>query len=325
MDSVYHKRSTASHAVMILLQDMKYSVIFFSCLILFCCSKTPASKQTEEQKVEALLIDAVGTPFPLNNKLERVVSLSPHITDEIFLLGVQDILVGATIHCNIPKKLKGKVKIVGDMLQPSIEEIIKLDPSLVFMSKEGNSLETRNHLVKLGIKVFAFGQVQNVSDIFNQFITLGKLVNKEDEAKRMINEIKKEIDEIKRRAKNAKRKKVFIQLSQNPIISVSSGSFLDEMIEIAGGENIARNLPQRYPIINIEVVIEQNPDVIFVVGDMDGEYVKTMTEYWGKYKSIRAVQNRRIYSIHADDICRPTPTCFIGGLRKIVQLLNSEN
>jgi iron complex transport system substrate-binding protein len=250
-----------------------------------------------------------------------IVSLAPSITESIYLLGAQDKLVGVTTFCKYPPEAQKKQKI-GTLLSPNIEKIIKLSPRLVLATVEGNPQEQIMRLKETGLNVFVFGRSKNFQDISNHFLSLGKLVNKSRVAHDIIKKLERRIAIVKNKVKNTTPAKVFCQIGIKPLVTAAKDTFIDEMIHLAGGINIAHKKNIRYPLYNIEEVIKQNPDVIIITKGHADE--KDIIKFWQEFKTISAVKNKRIYMIDARKICCPTPLAFVEGLEEIAFLLHPE-
>jgi len=202
-----------------------------------------------------------------------------------------------------------------------------------------------------------FREGNSFKEITQQFVQLAKIVGKEKEAKEIVelskNKIKKLITSNKKYSpvhpvrdllplevstSNGASKlldsngvKVFLQLGSEPLITCGQNTFLNEIVELAGGKNIAANLGegvnhsgshQGYFRMNREKVIQENPDVILIVS-MGGTTEKEL-KTWLKFENLKAVKKKRIYVIDADRICRPTLTCFIEGLETVSGLLRQK-
>ncbi|MDI6703663.1 MAG: cobalamin-binding protein [bacterium] len=250
---------------------------------------------------------------------KRIVSLAPSITESLYLLGVEDRVVGVTVYCKYPEQAKMKDK-VGTLLTPNLERIYSLRPDLVLATREGNREKTIKRLRDLGLKVFVFDERRDFRDICNQFLILGKMVGKRKEAMSIVNEAKKRFLKIKRKAIHFPKVKVFWEIGARPLVTVAKGTFSDQIIRTAGGVNIAHRSQVRYPRYSLEEVIRKDPDVIILVemGDITSEEIKS----WQRFKDLSAVKNRRIYTIEAHSVCSPTPITFVKGVEEVFHLLH---
>jgi iron complex transport system substrate-binding protein len=250
---------------------------------------------------------------------ERIVSLGPIITETIYLLGADKKLVANTTYCVIPADARLKEKI-GTLTHMNVEKILSLSPDLVLANaltkqKQINTLES------LGIRVVKFENPRTFSEICQMTLTLGKILGKEEEAKQVIEKSRKEVGAIIEKTKKLPKKRVFIQIGIKPLHTAVKGTFLNEYIELAGGENIASN--ERSGVYSREKVLQENPDVILITtmgsSRIAGENEKTG---WMQFKSINASRNNEIYILDPDIICSPTPVSFVEALKEIVKKIH---
>lgn len=254
-------------------------------------------------------------------KPQRIISLAPYLTEELYLLGVGERITGVTVFCNYPPQAREKEQI-GAMLEPNIEKILSLSPDLVVATKEGNRPRAIRRLQDLGIKVAIFEHARDFSDICKDFIQLGKLVGKEKRAWEIVELVQRRVDLIQDTVKGSLKPKVFLEMGARPLVTISKGAFANEFIRLGGGINIARDAKMRYPRFSREEVLRQDPDVIILV--TMGDVTEKEKGNWGRFKNLKAVKDNRIYIIDADIVCRPSPISFVEGLDQIARLLHPE-
>ncbi len=264
------------------------------------------------------LKDATGTSFSFSSPPQRIVSLAPSLTESLYLLGAGKRIVGVTIFADVPAEA-GKKEKVGTILNPSIEKIVSLNPDLVLITQEGNRPQTMDALRRLGIKVFVIGESRSFSDIKEHFLLLGKIVGQEKKARQVVEEASRRVGEIKKRVASLLPVKVFCEVGREPLISVAKGTFLDEIIRMAGGINIAHEAKVRYPRYNLEAVIEENPGVI-LLATMGSGLAERQKEEWHRFRQLRA----RIYRVDPNLICRPIPLAFAKGLEEVARRIHPE-
>ncbi len=242
--------------------------------------------------------------------------MGPSLTEELYLLGVEDKIVGVTIYCNRPKEAQDKEK-VGTVVKVDVEKIISLRPDMVLATALSDHAQMKK-ISSLGIKVVTFSSCRNFSEICGQFLKLGKIVGQEEKAKEIIGKAKMKIDFINKRVKDLPRPKVFTQVGAKPLYTVTKDSFIQDIITLAGGINIAHQA--KTGLYSREGVIRQNPDVIIIVTmGIVGEKEKRA---WEKFNTLKAVKNKRIYIIDSYKMCSPTPLTFVDILEKITRLLH---
>jgi iron complex transport system substrate-binding protein len=250
---------------------------------------------------------------------QRIVSLGPINTENIFLLGAGDRLVANTSYCVHPDAARSKEKI-GSVMQFNIEQILGLRPDLI-LATGLTSPQQVAQLTASGVRVVHFRQPSSFAAICEQFLELGKLLGLEGKAQEIIDEARKEFGAIQRRVKGLPPKKVFLQVGATPLFSSVESSFTNDFIVLAGGVNIAAGKHDgRY---NHEMVTAQNPEVIIVaiMGSEGGTGAREKEE-WLRFTPITAVQNQQVFVLDADLICSPSPLTFVKGLEQVAALIH---
>jgi len=228
----------------------------------------------------------------------RIVSLSPAMTEIIFSLGAERYLVGTTTYCDFPDSAK-KIYKVGDFSNPSIERIISLKPSLVIVNLPEQS-RIKNQLEKYGLKIFVTSP-SKIEDIYKEISELGRILKTEKKADSLINYMKENIRPLSRI-----KKRVYIEICPRPLITIGGTSYLNELIEMAGGENIFSDINKDYPVVNQEEVIMRNPE--FIIG-LHPEDIENRIGW----KDVSAIKNHRVYrDLNQDWILRPGPRLVLG-------------
>ncbi|MCG2711152.1 MAG: cobalamin-binding protein [Candidatus Omnitrophica bacterium] len=249
---------------------------------------------------------------------QRIVSLAPSLTEELYLLGAEDRIVGVTTYCQRPKQAQTKEK-VGSVVEANIEKIFMLKPDIVLTSPLCG-LKAKNKLKSLGIKIVEFSSPKDFRQICGQLERLGEIVGAQEKAREIINKAQKEAGRISRDVADLPRPKVFIQVGAYPLFTMNRDYFIHDLIVRAGAVNIAEK--SRSGIYSREKVIEANPDCIIIANmGIIGEEEKTM---WQKHKMLNAVKNNRIYIIDSYIVCSPTPVSFVESLKKIVGFLHQR-
>ena len=259
----------------------------------------------------------VTFPFPP----KRIVSLAPNITEILFSLGLDEEIVGVSIHCNFPEKAKTKPR-VGSYISLDYEKITSLNPDLIVATGAGNTRDMVDRLGKLGFPSYVI-YPKNFNDILKSMLHIGEVVNRGKEARGITEEMKKRSQRVIDLTKGLPRPKVFIQIGDGPIVTVGKGSFADDLIRLAGGENIAGKEKEVYPRFGMEEILKRSPEVI-VISSMNpkGDYQKILQE-WNRWETIPAVKNGRIHLIDSDLLDRPSPR-IINGLEELAKVLHPD-
>ncbi len=280
---------------------MKKFIIIF--LMLFCgCSDTFNSVYSESR----------------NEYPNRIISLGPAVTENIYLLGMYDRLIANTLFCRPSPDGEKKVKI-GTVIDANIEKIFYLQPDIVFATSLTKP-KTINKLRKLGLRVEIFKQPQNFEQILKEFLRLGKITGTDKKARNLVKDARKKLRDIRKKTKDLDKVKVFFQLGANPLWTVTKDSFVHDFIKYAGGINIASEA--KTGLFSREQVISLNPDVIIII--TMGIQSDAEKEVWSNYKTLKAAKNNRIHIVDAYKIGSPTPVSMIDGLSEIFRLLHPE-
>ncbi len=265
--------------------------------------------------------DEVGrevlVPFPP----KRIISLAPNITEILFDLGLDEEIVGVSIHCNFPEKAKTRPR-VGSYISLDYEKIISLKPDLVIATGVGNTREMVDRLQKWGFPTYVIFP-KNLDGILLSIDHIGQIVARREEALKIIQDMKRRRAKIINLTQSVPRPRVFLQIGETPIVTVGKGSFADDLIRLAGGENVAGDEKKMYPRFGMEEILKRAPEVI-VISSMNpsADYGKILQD-WSRWKTIPAVKNGRIHLIDSDLIDRPSPR-IIDGLEELARFFHPE-
>jgi len=265
--------------------------------------------------------DNVGRVIEIGSEPERIISLSPGNTEILFALGLDARIVGVTEYCDYPAQAKGKPK-VGGFSTINIERVVSLEPDLV-LATGGLQLRTVQQLENLGIKTVVLGP-RRIDDVLSNIELVGEITNKNAEAKALAETLRRRIESIEAKTENlVSRPRVYYEIWHNPLMSVGQGTWIDELIELAGGRNIFTDSSDPYPIINSELVIERDPEVIIIKsGYMGGAAEKDIIQRPG-WDRISAVRNERIYEIDENILIRPGPR-IVDGLEALTMIIHPQ-
>lgn len=250
---------------------------------------------------------------------QRIVSLAPSVTETIFALGFGNRLVGVTTHCDYPMEAR-KLPKIGGFMSPSLEVIVAQRPDLVLGVSSATDPVKAREMERLGLKVNLIS-LASVKDILGSIKGVARLLENPEAGERLARKITLQIDRVKQRVASAPRRSTLLVVGIRPLVAVGGKNFIDELITLAGGENIARDAAQPWLNLPDEVVLARAPQVIIEagMGSERGEAAK----HWSDLKSIPAVKEKRIYAYPSDKILRPGPR--IGeGLEEIARLVHPE-
>ncbi len=275
------------------------------------------------KKIILVILLALGTVPVVIASLEakgtvpkRYISLAPSTTEILFALGLDEEVVGVSSYCNYPEKAKKKA-VVGEFSRPNIERILSLKPDYVFCTGLKQT-PVAEELRRLKIKTY-IADPKNIKEILNCIRDIGKITGRVSEAENLIKNMESEIEKIDSKVRLipvTKRPKVFIEIWHDPLTTAGKGSFIDGLLALAGGINIAYDTKVTYGIFSPEEVIRRNPDCIIITYMGKEKIDKLVGERIG-WSGISAVRNNRVYNdINPDYLLRPGPR-VVEGLKEI--------
>jgi iron complex transport system substrate-binding protein len=262
------------------------------------------------------VVDFTGQTVVIQAQPERVVSLAPSITEIIFALGEEDKLVGVDQYSNYPPKLlelekNGYIEVVGGFTNPSYEKIVSLKPDVVF-TVSGVQLQVAHRLRTLGLNVVVLGS-KDMNQVVGSIITIGKVLGADDKAAKLAANVTRDLENLASISSRINTTpKVAVIVWNNPIFVAGKESFINSLIEMAGGINAFYNYTQSYPMIGPEDLVAANPDVIiFTEGSGVSNYTQAIQ--WLKSlpggNSLTAVKTGSVYVLHggySDMMIRPS-------------------
>jgi iron complex transport system substrate-binding protein len=249
----------------------------------------------------------------------RIISLAPSVTETLFALGAGGRLVGVTTYCDFPPEAR-KIPKIGSFVNPSIEAVLAKQPDLVIGVPEGTNQESVKRMERLGLRVLLVS-VSSLNDILSSIRLIAATVAKEEAGKELVLRIQTRMEHVKKRIQGAQRRRVLLLVGLRPLVAVGKGTFIDELITLAGGENIAAAAPHPWPHLPVEYVVAKAPQVI-IEGVMGSEREEPRKR-WSDLKSIPAVKEDRIYFLPSDKILRPGPRVGVA-LEELGRLIHPE-
>jgi len=267
------------------------------------------------------LMDQAGRTVVVPGSPDRVISLAPNITQIIYDLGCEDRLRGVTTYSDYPAPAKALPR-VGDYVRLDLEKIVSLKPDLCIAIKDGNPKETVMRLESLGIPVYAVNP-RSIDTVMSSVLAIGELLNASDRAESLVAGMKTRICRVEKMAATASAKpRVFFQIGISPIVSVGSDTFINELIEKAGGVNLAGNRTA-YPRFSFEEIVVLAPDIIIMTTmEQEGAFDEVKAR-WRQWPGVPAVMADRIFVVDSDIFDRPTPR-LIDALEILAQMIHPE-
>jgi len=257
----------------------------------------------------------------MTEKPRRIVSLAPSVTETLFALGAGDQIVGICTFCDFPQGVK-RIKRVGSYSTPNVEVIITQAPDLV-IGVPPNSPAAISALQRAGIRVIVV-QVDTVAQVETAIRIIAREVGRESAGERLLSDIQQKIAAIQTRLTGAPQRRVLMLVGQNPLIAVGSGIFLNELISLAHGVNIASGTGQQWPHLSLEFAVANQPEVI-IDGSMGSEEKDRGRQFsmWQNFPELPAVKEQRVYGGGSYLLLRPGPR-LAEGFEEIARFIHPE-
>ena len=274
-----------------------------------------------------ILLFTITHAVAADSQVNRIVSTAPSNTEILFALGLGNEVVGVSSYCDYPREVpervsEGNLSVVGGFSTIDIEKIVDLDPDIVFATGgvQDQAVET---LEGLGITVEVL-DAENIDDVLENINRVGDLTGKSELARQLVRGMEQRIEKVTDGVARYDKPKTFYLIWHDPLMSAGPGTFINDVIQQAGGINLAGDSGSQYPIYNLEVLIDQDPEVIIVNlahggGGPTAEWVRNQ-ELW---QQMTAVKNNRVYEIDANIMNRPSPR-IVDGLDQVVIYIHPE-
>jgi len=265
--------------------------------------------------------DQLGRHISVPTRPRRIVSLAPSITEIVFALGQAHRLVGVTRYSDYPPEAANLPK-VGSYVRLDIERIVALNPDLCIATKDGNPKTVIDRLASLKIPVYVVNP-HNLDTILETILEIGAILNAGNRADSLTTGLHNRIQRVNSRvAQVTHRPRVFFQIGIAPIVSAGTETFIHELIELAGGKNLAEGRIA-YPRFSREQVLALEPE-IFIITSMARQVVfEKVKAEWRRWPNIPAVRDERIFLVDSDLFDRPSPR-LVDGLELLTRLIHPE-
>jgi iron complex transport system substrate-binding protein len=269
--------------------------------------------------------DDTGRGVTIDEIPQRIVSFGPSITEILFALGLGERVVGVSDFSDYPEEAKSKPS-VGSAYSPSIEKLVELEPDLVFTLEHE---QLNSELEALGIK-FLILDPDDIDGIFSNIELVGAVTGTGDEATELIDSMEDTIDYVLAQVEGAPAVSVFFIVDATDMTlpwTSGPGSFIDALITMAGGENIASEAPNAdaWMTLSIEYIVGSDPEVIIIqtmTGGIPTVSIEALEEHpiWGE---MTAVIQGNVFLIDGDLVSRPGPR-IVQGLEELARIIHPE-
>jgi len=248
----------------------------------------------------------------------RVVSLNPSLTAIVVALGAEGALVGVDSFSAREEPAVAGLPTVGGLYSPSLEAVVALDPDLVVFVPTAEQRDFQRRLAELEVGAEAYDPV-SFEDVLGTILRLGERVGREAAAKERVAAIRAARQAAEARAAGLPRPRTLLILQREPLFVVGRGSFVDEMLDAAGAENLGRAFDEPWPRVSREWLLAAAPELIIDGSDVAGDALA----YWSKWPSLPAVRDGRVVAVPQGSVALPGPW-LDRSLERLAALLHPE-
>jgi len=295
-------------------------MILIICLMIFT-----ASTSVLADSFPIKYTDDLGREIVIEKEVQRIISLAPAITEIIYALGLEDKLVAVSSACDYPEAALNKEDI-GRIDEPNLEKIISLEPDLV-IAESVSKIEGLKRLTELGIKNIGF-KPGSIDDTIDMIDDISYLISAQSAGSELTAEMEKEHQRLKKivakKLENSERRRVFYEIWSDPLYTAGRGTFIDSLIEAAGGYNVGREAQGSWPTYNMESLIAADPE-IYISSQHSSLQDLTIEKLKQKkiLREISAFKNDRLYLVNQDLVNRPSPR-IIEGYKELIKAIFPE-
>jgi iron complex transport system substrate-binding protein len=281
---------------------------------------------TDEPVLEPItIVDDLDRTVTLESPAQRIVALAPSLTESLFAIGAGDQVVARDEFSNYPPKVVDLPAVGGVFSDFNYEAIVDLEPDLVLASGL-NTAEQVQSMEDLGLTVFLVEDPTTLEEMYTSLEVLAELTGHQEGASELVVDLKARVSAVEEVIATVEaRPLVFYELdSTDPSApyTAGSGTFINTLIEMAGGENLAADLEGQYPQISIEELLVRDPNIILLGDAAYGATPEAVAERPG-WDALSAIQNGQIYPVNDDPVSRPGPR-LVDGLEELAELIHPD-
>ncbi|PWB79325.1 MAG: ABC transporter substrate-binding protein [Candidatus Methylomirabilota bacterium] len=269
------------------------------------------------------VIDDAGRSVTLSGSPKRIMTLTPGHTEILFALGAGDRIVAVDQWSDFPSAAKGKPQIVP--FNPNLEQVVRLNPDLILSTYGG--AEPLLPLQRYGISVMIFAP-RTLEHLYRNILLIGRIVDAEARAEGLVRVMRQRVAAVTAKVRDAPRPQIFIEVDgadPDRPFTAGPGSFVDALVQLAGGVNVAAHSRTAWPEFSLEELVKADPDLIVLADPLAPSNPDALEQVarrpgWGR---VRAVRLGRIATIDANLISRPGPR-IVDGLERLARLLHPD-
>ena len=254
----------------------------------------------DDERPAARAADDFGDTLVLREPPRRIVSLNPPTTEVLFAIGAGERLVGRTTYDRWPEAALA-LPDLGGGLRPNVEAVLAARPDLVVLYASDDNRDAARRLRAAGVATAAF-RVDRIADFRRVTLALGALTGDSTAARVLVDSVDATIARVRAATRALPRPTVFWPLYDQPLLATGGGSFLDELIDVAGGNNVYGFMQEPSPRITVEDLLRRDPDVILLSPESRARYLADP-----RWRALRALREGRLVAVDTTLVFRPGP------------------
>ncbi len=292
----------------------------------------PEEKPAEETRPEPeelpvfplTVTDDLGREVEIKELPQRIISLAPSNTEILFALGLGDKVVGVTQYCDYPEAAKSKPRVAG-YATPALEKVVSLEPDLI-LADAIHEKTVLPALEKQGLTVIVIA-AKSLDTVLEDITLVGQIMGKSKAAARLVGGLSDRIEAVTAKTRGLtpqERPRVLHVIWHDPIWTMGADTFIDDLIQKAGGANIFADEFKKSRVVSMEAVVDRNPQVILVSGmGTTQNLIYNSIKSDPRLDSVAAIVNERIYRLDGDLVERAGPR-IVDGLELVAKLIHPE-
>ena len=262
------------------------------------------------EAVPVTVSDDAGNTLTLARPPQRIISLAPHVTELIFAAGAGDKIVGTVKYSDFPAAAKD-IPRIGDNRQLDMERVMSLKPDLLIIWMHGAFERQLDILKQSGIPFF-FSEPHKLEQIPETLIKFGSMFGTEKAANIAAADFRQRLSELSNKYQGKPKVRTFYQVWHKPLYTLNDKHIVSDAIRLCGGENIFGKLPVTAPVVSLEAVLHENPEVLISAESKNQR--DNGLEQWKMFSSMAAVRNHQLVTIDGDLVNRSGPRIIDGAV-----------
>jgi len=250
--------------------------------------------------------DDDGNLVTLQKPAQRVIAMAPHVTELLFAAGGADKIVGAVNYSDYPEAAK-QIPRVGDNRQVDMERVLAMKPDLIVIWMHGSSERQIEQLRKLGVPLY-HSEPKKLDNIAENLEAMGKLLGTETVANAAAKELRTKLVSLRAQYASRPPVKVFYQVWDKPLYTLNGAHIVSDSLKACGGVNIFADQKVTAPVVNVEAVLQADPEAIFATAEKDYGGVNL----WRPYGTLTATRNGNLFTMNGNLLNRAGPRMIEG-------------